>query len=296
MRKLSWMLLVLLVLVGCDQQESKPPKEEPTKVQPEVIIEQPRNVVEDEEAVVIGSKKELKGVTAKKVIWKTDGAKMVLVRPYTPTQYEEKKAFDRIGNPITKKVKVSDSLPGLWFDATEVTVGQFKKFLAETNHSFNSDLWGKVYENSPSDKHPMIYVNWHDATAYAKWAGKRLPTEVEWEFSARGGLKNKKYSWGDNEGLARDYANYGGTGGKDKWDESTAPVGSFKANGYGLFDMAGNVYEWCQDWYDSDQDVRVLRGGSWFGTTFDLRVAYRSSYPPNYRDYPNGFRCVSGSN
>ncbi len=242
--------------------------------------------------MAVGSAKELKEITAKKVIWKTDGSEMVLVRPYTPAQYKEKKTFDRLGNPITKKVKVLDSLPSLWFDTTEVTVGQFKKFLAETDYPFDGDLWAKVYEYSPTEKHPMIYVDWHDATAYSKWAGKRLPTEVEWEFAARGGLKNKEYPWGDNVSLARDYANYKGTGGKDKW-EYCAPVGSFKPNGYGLFDMAGNVWEWCQDWYSSDQKYRVLRGGNWGDGTSALRVAHRLDSNPNNRNLNGGIRCVA---
>ena len=77
---------------------------------------------EDAKEVVIASAEELKGLKAKKIIWKKDGAKMVLVKPYVPTQYKEKATFDRVGNPITKKVKVSDASPSLWMDATEVTI------------------------------------------------------------------------------------------------------------------------------------------------------------------------------
>jgi len=77
---------------------------------------------EEAKEVVIASAKELKGIKAKKIIWKKDGAKMVLVKPYVPTQYKEKATFDRVGNPITKKVKVSDASPSLWMDATEVTI------------------------------------------------------------------------------------------------------------------------------------------------------------------------------
>tara|TARA_B100000959_G_scaffold139246_1_gene146338 strand:+ start:234 stop:995 length:762 start_codon:yes stop_codon:yes gene_type:complete len=252
MRKFSWMLLVLFAFSV---------------------------YAEDEKLLVVESAKELKGVTAKKIIWKKDEAKMVQI-PYVVKKY------DRIGNPVLF----------FYMDTTEVTVGQFKKFLVQTDHPFDSDLWGEVYKCSPTEKHPMIEVSWHDAIAYAKWAGKRLPTGKEWELAARGGLKDQEYPWGDDESLARDYANYDGRGGKDKWDRSTAPVGSFKPNGYGLFDMAGNVWEWCQDGYDSHEDSRVLRGGGWLNHVGSLRVALRNVLGPNARITTYGFRCVSGSN
>jgi len=138
----------------------------------------------------------------------------------------------------------------------------------------------------------MVYVTYHDATAYAKWAGKRLPSEAEWEFAARGGLVGKTFVWGDDESVAREYANFGGTGGRDKWVIMTAPVGSFRPNGYGLFDMVGNVREWCQYWNNEDKKHRVLRGGSWSGDTYVLRVADRYGNDPANTLYYVGFRCV----
>ena len=239
---------------------------------------------EDGKLLVVGSAKELKGVAVKKIIWEKDGAKMVRI-PATPFD-AGKAVYDEFGDLISSV---------FYMDVHEVTVGQFKEFLKSSGYKPDESIdWNRVYQYSPNDSHPMVLVTWHDATAYAKWAGKRLPTEKEWEFAARGGLTDKKYSWGNDETQARDYANYEGTGGNDKW-EYTAPVGSFKPNRYGLYDIAGNVWEWCQDWYDSDERVRVLRGGSWNYFSSTLRVADRSNGTPTYRDDDLGFRCVSGS-
>ena len=95
----------------------------------------------------------------------------------------------------------------------------------------------------------MVYVSWNEATAYAEWARKRLPTEAEWEKAARSRLKGQRYVWGDDLQFANHHANFNGKQGKDKWDQTTAPVGSLFVNGYGLYDMVGNVGEWCADSY-----------------------------------------------
>ena len=180
-------------------------------------------------------------------------------------------------------------LDAFYMDIHEVTVGQYKQFVSATGHR-SLPSWVSGY--SPTDNRPMLSATWDDAIAYAQWAGKRLPTEAEWEYAARGGLIGKRYPWGDE--LTHDDANYSGTDGKDEWDRSTAPVGSFEPNNYGLYDMAGNVWEFCQDWYDSNQIYRVLRGGSWNSYPYGLRAACRYYInPPNTLDY-FGFRCVSG--
>jgi len=191
-------------------------------------------------------------------------------------------------------------LDAFYMDVYEVTNAQYKKFTDATGRA--SGFWDDPDLNAPNN--PIAGVYWNDAKAYADWAVKRLPTEAEWEKSARGGLVGKKYPWGDD--ISHDNANYSGVERKDQWIKA-APVGSFTPNGYGLYDMAGNVSEWCADWYDRNYyanssaqnpigptsgSYRVYRGGSWHYADNDLRVAHRHSSEPTSFGPSLGFRCA----
>ena len=188
-------------------------------------------------------------------------------------------------------------LDAYWMDEHEVTVSQFQQFLGEEDYSANPC--------GSRDNHPAACVDWYDAQAYCEWRGDRLPTEAEWEKAARGDLEGKRYPWGDEypvcETGAENGAQFQGCNGE------TAPVKTFASNGYGLYDMAGNVWEWAADWYDvypggdpgaSDnfgQDYHVLRGGSWGSSGGNLRAALRRWDIPVYRGsfIVFGFRCAS---
>jgi formylglycine-generating enzyme required for sulfatase activity len=117
------------------------------------------------------------------------------------------------------------------------------------------------------DDHPVVHVAYEDAAAYAKWAGKRLPTEAEWEFAARGGLAGKVYAWGDelrsgNRWMANSYqGRFPVSDRREDGFGGTAPVGQFAANGYGLFDVGGNVWEWVSDWYRPDYFAQLAQAG-----------------------------------
>ena len=218
-------------------------------------------------------------------------------------------------------------LDAFFMDEHEVTNLEYKEFLLENprwqksriDTRFHSGHYLKHWSgnNYPSGKanHPVTYVSWYAAMAYAEWAGKRLPTEAEWEYAARGGVAGKKYPSGKNTISTRE-ANYA------KHVGDTTAVGRYAANGYGLYDMAGNVWEWCLDEYDPDfyfvsrdsrnpisgartiqwildnftsiptNSSRVLRGGSWYADAQFLRVAERFYFTPTVSHSHFGFRCV----
>lgn len=159
---------------------------------------------------------------------------------------------------------------------------------------------GRLTIESGYSKHPVVGVTWYGSVAYAKWIGKRLPTEVEWEIAARGGLIDASYPCGDS--IEKSQANF--------FSSDTTAVMSYVANGFGLFDMVGNVYEWCQDWYgynyyetsmvEPDEPkgplqgvYRVLRGGCWKSLKEDLRTSHRHRNNPGTVNRTYGFRCVA---
>jgi len=189
-----------------------------------------------------------------------------------------------------------------YIDKYEVTNGEYLRFCKETGHGF-PEFWNSNVFKSGTEflNYPVVGINWWDAQKYAKWAGKRLPTEAEWEYAARGGLIDKDFPNGNNwEKKNPKQDNIG-------WKNLIKQVGKYNPNGYGLFDMAGNVWEWVTDGYAEDyyktsptdnptgplnKNNRVIRSGSWHSGAMCKKVYYRKGLPSNWCDFAVGFRCV----
>jgi formylglycine-generating enzyme required for sulfatase activity len=220
-----------------------------------------------------------------------------------------------------------------WMGQTEVTVGQFARFIQDTGYRTSAEMRGerRTWRSpgfSQNDAHPVVCVSWEDAMAFCDWASRRtgravtLPTEAQWEYACRAGTTASRF-WGDSEKGSERYANaaedrsHGGRfssfmkdpsrmgDGGDKHDK-TAPAKSFQANAWGLHDTLGNVWEWCIDWYGdyparpvadwSGPTVgaeRVIRGASWGLYPTHHRCALRGSRAPQESDHEVGFRVAA---
>jgi formylglycine-generating enzyme required for sulfatase activity len=262
--------------------------------------------------------------------------------------------FPEDGEGPTREVQVDP----FYVDQHAVTNAEFLKFVQETGYTTESEEfgWSFVFEDclTPAAEehamdtvdgapwwhavegacwhqpwgpgsgieerldHPVVQISYRDATAFCEWAGKRLPTEAEWEYAARGGLTGARYPWGDQltpEGEHRCNVWQGEFPVENTAEDgyaNTAPVDAFEPNGHGVFNPAGNVWEWCADWFDpeyhttaaydpdnptgpDDGDEKVMRGGSYLchrSYCNRYRVAARSSNTPDSATGNIGFRCV----
>jgi formylglycine-generating enzyme required for sulfatase activity len=233
------------------------------------------------------------------------------------------------------------TLSPFFLDVHEVTNEEFARFVQATGYQTDAERKGAswVFRKGATDwelvnganwrhplgpddsiegrmNHPVVHVSWNDAVAYATWAGKRLPTEAEWEYAARGGRRGQIYPWGNElKPGGQVLANFwqGHWPDKNLLEDGyyyTAPVCSFPPNDFGLCDMVGNVWEWTADWYAEDYyrhspstnpqgpssgEMRVARGGSWFCSPNycgAYRVAFRGKSPPDASFNNVGFRCA----
>ena len=206
-----------------------------------------------------------------------------------------------------------------YLDRYEVTNRQYCRFLNDMGNQMEGGVeWlnlsdcgieyrdGEYFPKPGYENHPVVRATWYGAKAYAEWRACRLPTEAEWEKAVRGGFEGKTYYWGEEIDPAK--ANYG------QDSESTTPVGSYPPNGYGLYDMTGNVWEWCNDWYARDYysrspyknprgpeegHARTVRGGGWSGPVHVyakyLRCSFRYFLRPESTNIYLGFRCAKSA-
>lgn len=236
-----------------------------------------------------------------RIVNEKDGAEMVLI-PAGEFEMGSPKNDDKHWERPIHTVYLDD----FYMDVHPVTNSQYQKFVKETDY--------RAAKTTPAFNHPqqpVVWVTWWDAMEYARWAGKTLPSEAQWEKAARGGLSGKTYPWGDDEPNPS-LASY------DSIYRITLPVRSFPPNGYGLYDMAGTVWELCMDEWQEDfysrsprenpvgggvvpptadlrsiKSLRVTRGGSWHHRAeHGLEVFHRSYSPIDFTEDFQGFRCV----
>jgi formylglycine-generating enzyme required for sulfatase activity len=227
-------------------------------------IEQKKKEMEEQKAAI----QEAREITG------TDGAPMVLVP-----------AGEFLYGDNNQRL----SLPAFYMDKCELTTNRYAKFLQATGRE-QPYKWNEVSPVSDGER-PVTGVSWRDANAYCRHYGKRLPTEQEWEKAARG-TDGRKYPWG-NEEPNQSLARYNWDG-KRQWQGyiTLASVESYESgkSPYGLYNMAGNVWEWTSSDYDSSR--RVLRGGSWYDSANNLRSTNRNNRNPRYKYNLRGFRCA----
>jgi len=300
------------------KEPEAPPAEEPPPVEEPSIVEPPMPppIVDAKCATDKSKLTKLRSAKAPKGMAYIPGGAFPMGSP-AGTGYEDE-------NPA-RNVCVN----GFYIDKYEVTNARFKGFVdatgylteAERNPSPLSDrTWRHPYGAGTSademPDHPVVCISWYDANAYARWAEKRLPTEAEWEKAARG-ADGRLYPWGNEISTKTASMNIADKNTDHPWRDASmddgyktaAPVGSFPGGKsvYGVEDLAGNVREWCYDWWDSEYyetgssnnpagpetgEFKVTRGGSWFYDAIGARTSHRLYHKPDGYGSATGFRCV----